>query len=141
MTLTIPEDYTSIDPLFVKDSQVTLNGEQAERYVRYRDTSVAGSNTPRMKRQNDFLRALLGQLNASGLKSAEGYQLLFNSAGEYLDSNMTAEEMKKLPEYEFEDEIVILPGEMTSGPEHDEYILDDEKTYEIILKLFYKKVE
>ena len=141
VTLTIPEDYTSIDPLFVKDSQVTLNGEQAERYVRYRDTSVAGSNTPRMKRQNDFLRALLGQLNASGLKSAEGYQLLFNSAGEYLDSNMTAEEMKKLSEYEFEDEIVILPGEMTSGPEHDEYILDDEKTYEIILKLFYKKVE
>lgn len=70
-----------------------------------------------------------------------GYQLLFNSAGEYLDSNMTAEEMKKLSEYEFEDEIVILPGEMTSGPEHDEYILDDEKTYEIILKLFYKKVE
>ena len=99
------------------------------------------SNTPRMKRQNDFLRGLLGQLNASGLKSAEGYQLLFNSAGEYLDSNMTAEEMKKLSEYEFEDEIVILPGEMTSGPEHDEYILDDEKTYEIILKLFYKKVE
>ena len=54
---------------------------------------------------------------------------------------MTAEEMKKLSEYEFEDEIVILPGEMTSGPEHDEYILDDEKTYEIILKLFYKNVE
>lgn len=141
VTLTIPEDYTSIDPLFVKDSQVTLNGEQAERYVRYRDTSVAGSNTQRMDRQNDFLRALLGQLNTSGLESSEGYQLLINSAGEYLDSNMTAEEMKKLSEYEFKDEIVTLPGEMTSGAEHDEFVLDDEKTYEIVLNLFYKKVD
>lgn len=141
VTLTIPEDYTSIDPLFVKDSQVTLNGEQAERYVRYRDTSVAGSSTQRMDRQNDFLRALLGQLNTSGLESSEGYQLLINSAGEYLDSNMTAEEMKKLSEYEFKDEIVTLPGEMTSGAEHDEFVLDDEKTYEIVLNLFYKKVD
>lgn len=141
VTLTIPEDYTSIDPLFVKDSQVTLNGEQAERYVRYRDISVAGSNTQRMDRQNDFLRALLSQLNTSGLESAEGYQLLINSAGEYLDSNMTAEEMKKLSEYEFKDEIVTLPGEMTSGAEHDEFVLDDEKTYEIVLNLFYKKVD
>ena len=49
--------------------------------------------------------------------------------------------MKKLSEYEFKDEIVTLPGEMTSGAEHDEFVLDDEKTYEIVLNLFYKKVD
>ena len=31
VTLTVPEDYTSIDPAFIKGTQITLNGEQIGR--------------------------------------------------------------------------------------------------------------
>ena len=58
LPLTIPADYTMIDPAFTQGSVFTLNGAQAEAYVRYRDQAVTGSNTQRMERQNEFLLAL-----------------------------------------------------------------------------------
>lgn len=141
--LTIPQDYTVIDPAFEARKEVTLNGEQAESYVRYRDHSVVGSNTLRMERQNDFLLALMRQMNAAGVNGTDGYSKFLESAGEYLDTNLTADELKKLSEYEFDSdsEIFTLPGEMIRGEKHDEYHLEDEKVYEMVLKLFYKPIE
>ena len=46
-----------------------------------------------------------------------------------------------MSEYEFQPEIITLPGEMQAGAEHDEYVIDDEKLYELVLKLFYKSVD
>lgn len=141
VTLTIPEDYTMIDPAFTQGSVLTLNGAQAEAYVRYRDQAVTGSNTQRMERQNEFLLALFQQLNHAGLKSQEGFQRIFDSAGDYLETDLTAKEMQRLSEYEFQTEIITLPGEMQAGTEHDEYVIDDEKLYDLVLKLFYKPID
>lgn len=141
VTLTIPEDYTMIDPAFTQGSVFTLNGAQAEAYVRYRDQAVTGSNTQRMERQNEFLLALFQQLNHAGLKSQEGFQRIFDSAGDYLETDLTAKEMQRLSEYEFQTEIITLPGEMQAGTEHDEYVIDDEKLYDLVLKLFYKPID
>ena len=66
VTLTIPEDYTSIDPSFKKGATVTLKGEQAEKYVRYRDITETGSNEGRMERQTQFIQALFGQMKKEG---------------------------------------------------------------------------
>ena len=60
--LTVPEDYTAIDPSFVKGETIVLKGDKAERYVRYRDINEFGSNNGRMERQNQFLRALVSLL-------------------------------------------------------------------------------
>ena len=141
VTLTIPEDYTMIDPAFTQGSVFTLNGAQAEAYVRYRDQAVTGSNTQRMERQNEFLLALFQQLNHAGLKSQEGFQRIFDSAGDYLETDLTAKEMQRLSEYDFQTEIITLPGEMQAGTEHDEYVIDDEKLYDLVLKLFYKPID
>ena len=141
VTLTIPEDYTMIDPAFTQGSVFTLNGAQAEAYVRYRDQAVTGSNTQRMERQNEFLLALFQQLNHAGLKSQEGFQRIFDSAGDYLETDLTAKEMQRLSEYEFQTETITLPGEMQAGTEHDEYVIDDEKLYDLVLKLFYKPID
>lgn len=141
VTLTIPADYTMIDPSFTQGSVLTLNGAQAEAYVRYRDQAVTGSNTQRMERQNEFLLALFQQLNHAGLKSQDGFQRIFDSAGDYLETDLTAKEMQRLSEYEFQTEIITLPGEMQAGTEHDEYVIDDEKLYDLVLKLFYKPID
>ena len=39
------------------------------------------------------------------------------------------------------DETEMVPGEVVEGYEHDEFYVDDEKLYEIIMKLFYKPVD
>lgn len=139
--ITIPEDYTMIDPSFVKGAEVTLNGAQAERYVRYRDTAVTGSNNSRMERQNSFLTAMIRQVKGLIQGGVDGYQLLMDSAGDYVNTDLTADEIKKLSDYSYTEEIIQVPGEVIEGVDHDEFVVNEEKLYEIILELFYKSVK
>ena len=55
VTVTVPEDYTDIDPAFTAGTTITLTGEQAEKYVRKRDITVLGSNNGRMQRQMQYI--------------------------------------------------------------------------------------
>ena len=57
--MTIPEDYTAIDPAFVKGSTITMDGKLVEKYVRTRDIDELDSNLDRMKRQQQFMNALI----------------------------------------------------------------------------------
>lgn len=133
--ITIPEDYTYIDPAFKKGETLVLDGKQAEQYVRYRDTSVTGSNSQRMERQTQFLSALAVQLQG---KDAAWYQKLWDGAGEHIVSDITTKEMEYLSQYPMEEEIVQVPGEVKEGAEHDEFVVDSKKLKEIVIKLFYK---
>lgn len=134
--ITFKEDYTALDPSWTKGESVTLNGTQAERFVRYRDTKVTGSNNSRMERQSQFLWALFTQMKKEG--NATLYDTLLNAGSPYMVSDLTAEEMKTLSDYQLNETIEKVPGEVQAGEEHDEYIVDDEKLYELLLKVFYK---
>ena len=133
--ITVPEDYTYIEPEFKKGATLVLKGEAAERYVRYRDTSVTGSNQARMQRQTQFLEALALQLAG---KDVAWYQKLQEEAGEYITTDLVVEEMESLVNYTMLEEAVLVPGEVREGEKHDEFIVDNEKLQEIIVKLFYK---
>lgn len=138
VTITIPEDYTSIDPMFQKGVTIVLKGKQAERYVRYRDVNETGSNMQRMERQTQFLKALAMQLSG---KDIGWYQKLLEEAGEYITTDISLDEMERLKEYPMNEEVQIVPGEVHQGEVHDEFIVDNEKLKEIIIKLFYKVKE
>ncbi len=135
VTLTVPEDYTVIDPDFKKGATVTLQGKQAERYVRYRDTSVSGSNSARMERQEQFIEALIQQLEG---KSVSWYQKIWSGAEDDIITDITVDEMEKLAKFQMSDKIYRVPGEVQSGERYDEFIIDSKKLKEIMLKLFYK---
>ena len=53
-------------------------------------------------------------------------------------TSMTMDELKELSEYDLDSEIINVPGEMTGGAEHDEFLVNNDKLNEIILNLFYK---
>lgn len=136
----LKEDYTYVDPAYEKGTELVLDGAAAERFVRYRDIAVTGSNNIRMERQIVFLDALMGAVKGY-MQKAEGYEQLLDSASPYMVTDLTAEEMKKLSEYQVEEPMQKVPGETMEGEEHDEYIVDDAALYEMILDLFYEKVE
>ena len=138
--MTLKEDYTYVDPAYEKGTELVLDGAAAERFVRYRDIAVTGSNNIRMERQIVFLDALMGAVKGY-VQKAEGYEQLLDSASPYMVTDLTAEEMKKLSEYQVEEPMQKVPGETMEGEEHDEYIVDDAALYEMILDLFYEKVE
>lgn len=136
--LTIPEDYTEIDPAFVKGATITLNGRQAERYIRYRDTNVLGSNNLRMQRQVQFIPAFL----ANAMKKVEGnnkeFDFFYTAMSPYLVTDLTADELLEMMEYEWEiDKVTFVPGESKNGKKYEEFHINNCKLQEILVELFY----
>lgn len=136
--ITVPKDYTYVDPAFEKGKTLTLTGEQAEKYVRYRDITVTGSNNDRMERQTQFMMALMSQLKKASQEDAELYSKLMTGANPYFTTDMTADEIMALSKYEVSGEIQTIPGEERAGKEHDEFYTDEDALKEIIVKTFYK---
>lgn len=134
VTLTVPEDYTSVDPSFVQGVTLNLQGELAEKYVRYRDVTVTGSNNDRIERQNQFLQALFRQLQ---MVDADTFQQILDTADPYLTTDLSVEELQNLREYTMSEEIAEVPGAAAPGPEHEEFTVDEQRLYELVLELFY----
>lgn len=139
--VTVPEDYTWINPLFQKGATVNLKGDLAEQYVRRRDTNVIGSNKERMDRQSQFLAALAKKMQEKGKDSKSWFLPIMPKLDPYMITDITVDEMEELSQYEMLEPIEIVPGEIQHGEKHDEFIVDDEELQKIIIKLFYKPVE
>lgn len=139
--ITVPKDYTEIDPIFQKGAKVLLKGALAEKYVRYRDTTVTGSNNDRMERQRQVIEAAALQLPNRLKQDSNLYKRLWKDADPYMVTDLSTGEVEKLTTYASQPNIVKVPGEVVAGEKHDEYHVDDEKLYDLLVKLFYKKVE
>lgn len=138
ITLTVPEDYTAIDPSFEKGATITLNGELAEKYVRKRDIEVLDSNNQRMERQSQFMGALIEKMQSIDSKSE--YLSLYQKLGDYMTTDMTADEMEDLTNYKITEETIKVPGEIIEKDGHAQYLVDNKKLKKIILKMFYKSL-
>ena len=57
VTVTLEEDFSSLDPQMVKGATITLQGKQAEAFVRGRTGVGDGTNASRMQRQRTFIRS------------------------------------------------------------------------------------
>ena len=136
VTMTVPEDYTWIDPAFSKGATLTMDGEMVEKYVRSRDTEVLDSNVQRMERQSQFMGALIEKLQ--NVKETSNYLSLYQQMEPYMVTNMTADEMKSLSEYEIDTNTLEVPGEVILKDGHAQFIVDNEALRKIILKTFYK---
>ena len=134
--ITVPEDYTWIDPAFQKGASLVLNGEQAEQYVRSRDTETLDSNQQRMERQSQFMRALLSMLAGGGFSTQELTDL-YQQLEPYMTTNLTADELTQIAGYTFQEETQTVPGEVTEQDGRALYITDAEKIQDLIINEFF----
>ncbi len=81
VAVTIPEDMTAVRPEWYEGHTITLDGEEAETFVRTRQLVGNGTNEERMNRQAVFMRAMIDRLKqrladdpsfAAGLLSLAG---------------------------------------------------------------------
>ena len=144
VTLDISEDLTDADPAFFQGNTLTLSGEQALRFVRYRisegEELETDNNAPRMQRQEQFLQAFVKQFFQQ-IRKEPGlpltcYQLL----KEYMVTDITPSETlylsTLLADHGNEISVVSLPGTVQKG-EYTEVYVDRERLYEILLDVFY----
>lgn len=132
--LTLEDDWTDIDPTYTAGSTITLKGEQLERFLRYRDTDVSGSNDVRMARHGWFIRQMFSQMGTVG---SAGVDMLLDKLDPYLETDMDADTIKQLTSFHLSDEILKIPGQTVQGKAHDEYYIDEEACKQMILDVFY----
>lgn len=138
VTLTVPEDYTSVDSSFVQGATLNLQGDLAEKYVRKRDITVYASNEGRMERQNQFVRAFVPQMKA---KFSSDVQSLLDMTQNYITTDMDVDDMKSLLSCSLTDETLTIPGQRISTGDNspEEYHLDEDALMQMIVDLCYDK--
>ena len=137
VTITMEEDCTAIDPAYTKGATVTMDGEAAESFVRYRGDEEGSNENTRMSNQAWFMKQLFSQMKGIGVSKISE---IMDDAGDYLDTDMYADTMANFLKYNFNDEALTVPGEVKQEI-YDEFWIDNEKLKGQIINLFYKKVE
>jgi LCP family protein required for cell wall assembly len=126
-----------------KGETVTLNGQEAYCYLRGRDLNDYDSATERLRRQEQYITSFI-----AGLQGMEDRQTavteVFGAIEDYTVTNIDFSSlMSSLLEYEYsEDDMYTVPGETTVGEDgYEEYHVDEDAFYDLIIQVFYEEVE
>lgn len=132
----------------VKGQEVLLQGENAWRYVSYRDIDVDESALDRQERQMQFAQAFLSSVRTSG---AKGVKSLYDSVKENAVTNLGASEISYLASCfasgkKTSLEVSTITGKTkletgSDGIELERYYLDDNSVLETVLDLFYTQID
>lgn len=146
VTVTINEDLTAIDREFTQGSTITLMGDKAFNFVKKRDTSKTGSNMDRIDRQKQYLISFANIALSAMKKDITMPVQMFNSITDYMTTDITVDEVTYMASLVMnasfdKDFMEIVPGTYQQGEVYDEYIVDEEGLYEMILERFYVEAE
>ncbi|MBR3920101.1 MAG: LCP family protein [Clostridia bacterium] len=138
--VTVLDDFTGIDDTLVKGETITLNGEQALKYVQSRKGVADSSNESRMARQKQYLESLNNKTREC-INSNDKF--VFDACvkmSDYLVSNCTVNQLQnlfnKISQYEFCG-IRYLEGESVAGDRFMEFYPSEESVKSQVVSLFY----
>lgn len=145
VTVTVPEGENISDKLKSGET-VTLNGDDAVSFVRYRDTSVEGSNNLRIARQKQYLINFFSGAVKAVQKDVSFPGKLYQDFSSEMVTSIGLDDavylVTEATEMSFgEDSLTVLQGETKTGDVYDEVYIDEDALYDLILKTFYTEVE
>ena len=122
-----------------------LDGENSYSYVRFRDVSIEKSADGRLERQKQWLTAFMKQVKEQTAADISLPVKLYNEITNYMVTDVSVDEVAYLTSiasgYTFEKEhMYSLTGETVMGEKFEEFYVDEEALYELILQLFYEPV-
>lgn len=140
--VTVPDNsLEAVNPDFTEGTVVTLTGDNAEQFVRYRDTEISQSALTRQERQKVYMQALLKKAQAMAEDDASFAVDFFNEIQPFTVTNLgndifakllTASQGKVV-------ETATVPGEAAEGENFDEYHVDQQQLESLLLSMFYSK--
>lgn len=151
--LTALENVKSVYPgeagkgiLIHEGETVCLNGREAYAYVRYRDTGSEGSADRRLERQKQFLNLYMQKVKEKTVADITFPIKLYESVTARMVTDISIDELTYLVsaalDYKFTaDNIYTLKGETKMGEKFEEFYVDEEALYEMILEIFYEPVK
>lgn len=144
--VTVLEDLTQRDQSLVEGESVHLEGESAFWYVKYRDTNVFGSADKRLERQKQYLNEFIGAAKKAIKKNPAAAVNLYQAVSGQMVTNVSIDEVAYLApllaEYKFQSDSFYMPeGETIMGDQFEEFYVDEDALYEMILDVFYEEVK
>ena len=146
VTVTIPTmGMEQADPEFVVGQTVRLKGEQAERFVRFRDTERDNSAISRMEQQKLYISGFFQAVKEKSRKESSITERLFEMSQDYMVTDMEKDEYLKLAVNALEGDgltsasFKMTPGTGIATETYDEYYVDQEALVPILLDLFYRE--
>lgn len=144
VTVTVPDrSLEELDPVFAEGEQVTLNRDNTELFVRYRDITKPGSALVRQGRQKVYMKALAAKAQQKAAQDASFVVDLYESLEPYMVTNMGNDLFAKLlaASAGTDPEVETVPGEAVQGTAFDEYHVNQEELEALLMELFYEKSE
>ena len=125
-----------------KGETVTLDGNEAYVYIRSRDVNEFDSASRRLERQNQYLFQLFKRIKGLGLAEEATVTRVTKLMEDYMVTSIDfAKLVEDVSEYEFdESRMYNVPGETVMGEKYEEYYVDEDALYEMILEVFYEEV-
>lgn len=122
---------------------VTLDGSEAYVYLRSRELEEFGSASRRLERQQQYLLSFLPQMKQVMVNGESAVLEIYDAVADYVVTNIDFVDLAEEAEnYTFDASCIYsVPGELIMGTQFEEYYVDDEALYEMILEIFYEPVE
>lgn len=142
VTVTSPETFDN----FVEGQTVTLYGDDAEAFVRSRNTAVLDSDTPRRARQVQYLQAFAHKAVQAAIKDISIVASLYNTVSEYAFTNVSLSKVTYLATTLLTKGVHIgdirsLTGKLVDADPYPEFNIDEQAAFETVLDTFYTPVE
>ncbi len=140
------EDLTKVDQALTKGAQVHLEGQEAFWYVKYRDVTEFGSADMRLARQKQYLTGLIQAAKATAKEDPAIVLRLYQELAPMMATDVTADEAAYLATQALGyrvggDSFHMLEGETVMGDRYEEFYVDEEALYRLIIEVFYEEVK
>ncbi len=134
--------YPEQNIVLTKDEKVTLTGEQAYVYLRGRDTGEFDSSTLRLRRQEQYITAYLEKVEKMISSSSSQLTSIYDELSPYIVTNIEVVTLlEEITSYEYSSErMYTVPGETVMGEKFEEFHVDEDALYELIIDVFYEEV-
>lgn len=147
VTVTIPTDgMEKRDPAFVKGAQVTLHGDQAEAFIRYRDIERDNSALFRMNQHKEYMEQFFKAVKQKSKEDSQIVTNMFDMIQDYMQTDMPKDEYMKIAIDVLgsgslgDDNFRMIPGVGTATDTYDEFHANIQQMIPILLQMFYREV-
>ena len=143
--VTLEDDFTAFDPSMTAGTQLILQGQQAEYFVRMRHYVGEATNVSRLARQKVYMQSAVNVMKEKTWENSGFINELLSTMEPYITTDMNRGRIINLAE--LADRYEILPmveieGQTTTGANgYVEFYADEDALWRVVLDAFYEKME
>ncbi|WP_035767491.1 LCP family protein [Butyrivibrio sp. NC2002] len=146
VTVVPKSDFSTKNYEFHEGEEVHLDGEAAFDFLKGRDVNQIGSADKRLERQKIYLTAFTNQILSQADNGPALAAKIYKEISKQMTTDVTLDELSyiasSVSSFSFDqDSVYLLKGKTMMGEKYEEFYPDEEAMYDMVLDIFYEKVD